>query len=305
VTTDPLQHLRELRQAALDEEHRLPVASMLSSAGIKASWAKLTAGEEVEEVVLTVSMDGSADVSATVAAKVSEAVQRATALLVRQMRDPSREVRQLYRGDLDKAELIQRGQAGGSLIFEVKRQRSVTGQLAVQDQATQTERALHELVEVLPESEQDDSSLDAILGQRVPVRLAVAEIVSAATRSKGLHLTLRMPGSNAVSSVLSRAQAEVLHNSLDELTVHRTRRTLVGRLDGLRTRRRLFYLETDDGREITGGIEEDQVPAVQAALNQRVIATLQVTENRAVSGRRGREHFLLTSLEVQPELEAN
>ena len=302
MTTDPLQPLRELRQAALGEHHESSIASMLSSAAINASWSKLTRGLEGDNVNLTVAMHGHGDVSATVAAKVSEAVQRATALLVRQMRDPSREVRQLYRGDLEKAELIQRGQAGRNLIFEIKRRRSAAGQLPLEDQATLVERALRELVEVLPESEQDDRSLDAILGQRVPVRLAVAEMVAAASRSKGLNLTLRVPGSASVSSVLSTNQAEVLHESLDELTVDRSRRTVVGRLDGLRTRRRLFYLELDDGREISGGIEEDQVPLVQASLNQRVIATLEVTENRTGSGRRGREHFRLISLSVQPEL---
>ena len=93
------------------------------------------------------------------------------------------DVRRLFRGDTEKAQLIQRGQSGATIVFEVRRNRTPPNGLNLVDVGTATEAALHELVEVLPETSEDDTALDAILGQSIPVRLAVSALVDATSSS--------------------------------------------------------------------------------------------------------------------------
>ena len=301
MTTDPLQDLRELRRAALEASSGSPAVDMLSAAGIDASWSQI-ASDEAGPARLVVAIDGTGGLDASAAADVTNGLQEATAMIVRGFRKPGENAVQLRRGDTGRARLVQAAQYGRTLVFEVPRSTLGDNQLPVADQATMVERAVGELVEVLPEGPEDDVSLDAILGQSASVRVAVEKLVKATRATPGIELELRTPGRSPVASVLSQAQAGVLGDSLGRVREEVERRQHIGRLDGLRTKRRLFYLEDDAGREWSGAIDEDLVGAVQAALNTRVIATVEVTTSRSVSGRRGREHLRLIRLDVMPEL---
>jgi len=184
----------------------------------------------------------------------------------------------------------------------VKRSPSGADHLEVDDQATLTEKAVGEIVQVLPETSVDDAALDAILGQRVPMRMAVSELVEVARAAHGLGLHWTLPGAVEITSILSGDQAEVLEDGLRQLQVETSRRQVIGRLDGLRTKRRIFYLEQDDGSEIQGAIDAEKVDSVLASLNERVLATVEVTVTKTAAGRRGREHFRLVNLAVQSQL---
>lgn len=300
--SDPLHDLRVLRQAALEAGHESTSVAMLTAGSIEAAWSKLTGSREAVPATLLVELGGTGDLQAAVAAAVSESVQKAIALIVRGMRNPSKEVRQLYAGDIAKASLTQRGQVGHQMVFEVQRRRAAEGEFGIEDQASMIERALSELVEVLPENPQDDRALDAIIGQRVPVRLAVGQLVAAATRARGLDLTLTIPGHDPVASVLSADQAVVLKDSLAETDVERRVTRLFGRLDGVRTKRRIFYLEDADGKEITGAIDEGRMRDVHDALDQLVQITVEVSRTRTKGGRVGKDHFRLIDLTVHEEL---
>lgn len=297
MTTDPLQDLRELRRAAKAATSGSALVDMISDAGIDAVWSQIAPAES-GPARLVVDVDGTGGLDAMAASDVTAGLQEATAIIARGLREPSESVTQLRRGDTDRAALVQAAQFGRTIVLEVPRAAGTADQLPVPDAVTLVERALNELVQVLPENAEDDRSLDAILGQSPAVRLAVEKLVRRAKGLPGVAFRLQAPGRESLRSTLSRDQAVVLDDSLSALVEMTSRRQYVGQLDGMRTKRRLFYLLLDDGREVTGGIDEDLVSDVQAALNARVLATVEVTQSQRASGRVGREHLRLVKLEV-------
>jgi hypothetical protein len=69
-------------------------------------------------------------------------------------------------------------------------------------------------------------------------------------------------------------------------------------LDGVRTRRRLFYFRVENEPEIHGLIQEELVDAVKENLDRRVEVTLEVVTTRSKAGKRRSRSYLL--LEIQP-----
>jgi hypothetical protein len=168
---------------------------------------------------------------------------------------------------------------------------------------TLSERAVRELITMLPRSVDDDASLDAVLAQRPTVRNAVNDIANAVpSRADGLDFHLTPVSGDVIDSVLSAEQADVLKSSLSESRVDRRTITIRGRLDGVRTKRRIFYLEPESGGDIHGAVDLDLLEAVRINLNRQVVATLHEERITAFSGRRNQPLYRLISLESAPEL---
>jgi hypothetical protein len=221
----------------------------LARASLAAADAKFSP-DHVPPPVLRVVLAGLRDVEARDSYLVTKAVQDATAKLGHILRNPRSETSAAHAADRAKALLIQRGQAGNILIFGFPAiaDEPTASNLPVNALETLGVRAARELVTVLPSSADDDAALDAVLAQRLTVRNAVNDIVNAVPRkASGLGLQLTPSSGEAVASVLSADQANVLKDSLKETRVDRRVVTVSGRLDGIRTKRRIFYLEPDAG----------------------------------------------------------
>jgi hypothetical protein len=273
----------------------------LARASLTAADAKFSP-DHVPPPVLRVALVGIRDMEAHDSYLITKAVQDATAKLGHIIRDPRSERSMAHPADRAKALLIQRGQAGNILLFGFPPilDESTTESIPLGRVETLGVRAARELVSVLPSSAEDDAALDAVLAQRLTVRNAVNDIVNAVPRkASGIGLQLTPSAGDAVSSVLSAEQAHVLKESLRETRVDRRIITMAGRLDGVRTRRRIFYLEPDSGGEIHGAMDLELLDEIRANLDHHVVVRLQEEHTQSLSGRRSQPLYRL--IRIQPD----
>jgi len=178
----------------------------LARASLSAAEAKFS-GREAP--LLRVVLSGVRAMDAHDSYLVTKAVQDATAKLGHIISDPTTERSAAYRSDRERARLIQRGQTGNVIVFGFP-ESTVEPQEYDLGITTETlaERAVRELVSVLPSSADDDASLDAVLAQRPTVRNAVNDIAQAVPRrAEGLGFRMTPTSGEAIDSVLSMEQA--------------------------------------------------------------------------------------------------
>jgi hypothetical protein len=99
---------------------------------------------------------------------------------------------------------------------------------------------------------------------------------------------------------MTTEQARILHGSLRESREAVGYETVSGRLDGVRTRRRIFYLEREGGGTIQGAVAPDLLDEIKENLDRPVTARLRVVRTTTIDGRRGRPVHEL--LEITPEI---
>jgi len=244
--------------------------------------------------------------SATDMAVITRAVQDATArvalLLLHPNEDRTRVDQELRR----RAELIPQAQSSNSLFFhfpEVVAQHSLFPEAEPPHLA---EQAVRELMNALPETAVDVATLQTLPARRVAIRKAVATLADAVATTGDVALTLVTPGLNDRSkSVLTREQAGHIGQMLTTTTVETTELGISGILDGMRTRRRLFYIVSEDpneAHEFEGAVAPDMMPRVQEAINMRVHARVSRTVTVAGDGSRSHPAYSLLSLQVDPTL---
>ena len=250
--------------------------------------------------LLHVSVIGEQTIDAYTFSDISRALQDATAKIGHIIRNPSGEVTQVQQTDRDKAPLIQRGQAGNAIFFGFPELDVSDDALIVDGIETLSERAVKELCDFLPANGSDDGALDAVLLQRDTVRNAVSDIVNAVAKNAGIGMALTPTAGEQVTRSMTTEQARILQGSLRESREAVGHETVSGRLDGVRTRRRIFYLEREGGGTIQGAVAPDLLDKLKENLDRPVTARLRVVRATTIDGRRGRPVFEL--LEITPEV---
>jgi hypothetical protein len=100
--------------------------------------------------------------------------------------------------------------------------------------------------------------------------------------------------------------ARELSDTLVAGNLDRERVEVAGRLDGLRTRRRVFFFEGPN-IEYEGGFEQDLADTVKAFIDKPAMAILERVRHRRVTGIAGRWSYRLLHLrrpgEPAPDLE--
>ncbi|HET6501097.1 MAG TPA: hypothetical protein VFG87_10080 [Amycolatopsis sp.] len=249
--------------------------------------------------LLKVSVLGSANLDAYTFSDISRALQDATAKIGHIIRNPQGEITSVQPGDRDKAPLLQRGQAGNTIFFGFP-EPALDDALIHDGIETLSERAVKELCDFLPANGSDDGALDAVLLQRDTVRNAVSDVVTAVVKNTGIGLRLTPTSGEEVARSMTMDQAKVLHGSLRESREAVGYETVAGRLDGVRTRRRIFYLERESGGTIQGAVAPDLLDQIKENLDRPVTARLRVVRTTTIDGRRGRPVHEL--LDITPEV---
>jgi hypothetical protein len=232
-------------------------------------------------------------------ARVTLAVQNATAKIAHLITDPRTQTSQARRAYRERAPLMPRGQSGPTLYFGFPTPEfdPVADPLLDVRVATLPEQATVDLIGLLPRDRADERAIEAVVARRVTERSAINDLVQAIREvHAGVSFSFSDHANRTASSVLSQDQATVLEEALRQTTLDRKTITLRGLLDGVRTQRRLFYLVDEGGREISGGIDTDQVRDVQVHIGEHVVATVEEVTSVAKSGRRSRPSYRLLSL---------
>jgi hypothetical protein len=227
-------------------------------------------------------------------------VQRAVARVAKARRNRVLLVERLRREDFVVARLDVAAAAPGSLVVKIQPhlQPAQDGEIPLGG-TTWAELALIDILTALPESEGDDASVEAILAGSPILRRAVADLV-VGRRGELLDVSfdLRRASGETITSRLTPNHTIALRRTLSAPTEERFVERRVGVLDGVRTRRRLFYFRVENEPEIHGLIQEELVDAVKANLDRRVEVTLEVVTTRSKGGKRGARSYLL--LDIQP-----
>lgn len=244
-------------------------------------------------------------VAAVEAADALNRLQRAIARLAKARRTRVIEVKRLARGDIDRARLNVLAAAPGSLTFQIQPQPAEDDENKLPSGGTTwTEIAMTDLLGALPETAEDSDVVDALGAGEPVLRRAVADLVQG-SRSTNLHMdfNLHRPGRESLTSRLSAEQIWILRRTLNVPTEDRSTQRRKGRLDGVRTRRRIFYLELPSGGEIHGLIDEELLPEVRKRLENVIDVTLEVVTYRTRSGRAGQARYRLIGIDAeQPSL---
>lgn len=156
---------------------------------------------------------------------------------------------------------------------------------------TVAEAAVRDLVELLPITGSDDAALDSVLSLPVTQRVGIGYLVKA-VRDTSLGVQLDMASAHGE---LSTAQAVVLSDALTEQRTATRTVTTLGVLDGLRTRRRIFYLDGSD-RSYQGSVDESVLQELPRYMGKPVEVTMEETVVQLANGRSGRPTYRLKSI---------
>ncbi|RBY87085.1 hypothetical protein DQ244_17250 [Blastococcus sp. TBT05-19] len=241
--------------------------------------------------------------------EVLEALQRATALVGDSLRPTVTDPQRITDQRIGRHQLDVLAPSPGSVVLTVV-PASEPPDLFGHEPTTWAEMALAQLVGTLPDDEDEDGDLlseaaqGAILASTSTVRAALAALARSIERTDAdLTLTLRRPSRVTTRSRLGRRTARLVLAIADEPITLTERHRYEGTLDGLRTRKRMFWLILDNGEEISGGIPERLLGAVRANLGQRVSVDVESTR-QGPEGRLGRPRHILSSLGMTTEDQA-
>lgn len=239
-------------------------------------------------------------VDAYTSSRVSLAVMETTAHFLRAIgsTDPEKEMR-ISRRNRESLGFVNLGSVGNTIYLGLPQSGGdeTDSLISRNDMPTLTESSVKSLAEVLPEDDQDDAALDAALGLHTVQRVGLKSLSETLTDlSRSIELTLRINAGEEVRGQLSTEQAQVLKSSLEETDLKKWDMTIEGHLDGMRTRRRKFFLDTPSST-ISGAVEESLLPILPQFIGKQVRAKVVVQQPRKKSGQHGRKAYRLIAIE--------
>lgn len=235
-------------------------------------------------------------IGAADAGDMLQRLQKAVARIARARRLRLPDVAKLVPADIEYARLDVAVSRPGSLIVGLTPHLD----LGEADQIptvgmTWAEIGAVELIRALPEHADDDQSLDSLLDASPVVRRAVADLITKRSNVEiDLSFTLaRQSGEEVVGAILTSRQSRLLAERLNVVREEREVIRLVGLLDGVRTRRQIFYFEPRGSSEIHGFVDESLVGEVKRHLGLQVELALETFILRSPSGRRSQRRYRL------------
>ncbi|MFD3567393.1 hypothetical protein [Streptomyces sp. NPDC058667] len=224
-------------------------------------------------------------------------VQKAVARLAKARRVRRADVVRLQPLDLVAARLDVAASMAGSIIVDLRPHvpavEESEGDL-VPASVSWAEIGAVELVRALPEGPDDEASMDSLFSASPVMRRAVADLISDLPNPNlDISLAVQRGTGERISSVLSAGQAATLRERLGVIREEREIIRLQGRLDGLRTRRQIFYFEPPSGSEIHGFVDDSLVSVVKEHLDREVEVALESFVLRSAAGKRSQRRYRL------------
>lgn len=232
-------------------------------------------------------------ISAGDAGDMLQRVQRAVARLARARRFRLPDVARIFPGDLEFARFDVKASLPGSLAIYLTPHSDESDE-NFSLSPTWAEIGAAELIRALPESSDDAQSIDSILDASPVIRRAVSDLVHhRANPNVDISFSLERRSGETISACLTSRQARSLEENLEVVREEREIINLSGRLDGVRTRRQIFYFEPHGIPEIHGFVDDSLVNAVKEYLGAEVDLKLESFIIRSSSGRSGQRRYRL------------
>lgn len=230
---------------------------------------------------------------------LTEHCSRAVASIGREIAEPARGG-QLTSADYTRAPIYASHTATGTVLFLASPE--APGMGGMDNGLTTAEQSLERLVSLMPESAEDEHFAERVRSLRATSARAVSEVAAAAKANSGLTMNLR-GAHEVVDSVVTEDQAEYIADLLSDTSKKVTHLTVKGRLDGMRFKRRMFYLESGDDDEYPETIDEALVDEVKDLLGQEVTARLEKITYTSLAGRRSRPTYRLVGVAQQTAID--
>ncbi|UOE45584.1 hypothetical protein [Agromyces larvae] len=281
----------------------LPDDGSRSSRLRRNSYLAFRARFEARVPPLKLRFDSSRAITATDLAAVTKALQDATARSAMLIIHPNQDRQRISADVRARVNLLPRSQSGNTIFFDFPRSVAEQTDIIRGDELTHlAEHAVRELIEALPESGDDYATLEALPGRRQTIRAAIKTLASAVKDTDSISLTLENPGGGAERSVLTVEQAREVPELLSATREEVSEVLVTGLMDGIRTRRRLFYILDDEHqREYVGSVEPSQLGLVQGVMGSIVEARLRKVVQVKADGSRSHPTYALRSLSTQQE----
>lgn len=301
--------LRDKYLRALQATEGSDPLSRLARAGLQASALKfsgLSLGEAATGPGLSFRLADRGNgglISANEVGDFLQRLQRAVARLAKARRARLADVVKLLPLDFEVARLDVAASGAGSIVVDLRphaQTPDAEGGELPPGGVSWAEIGAVELARALPEGPEDDESMDSLFSASPVVRRAVNDLISKLPNPNlDISLTVKRGTGERIASTISVGQAEVLRERLDVIREEREVVRMRGRLDGLRTRRQIFYFETPAGAEIHGFVDESLVTVVKAHLDEEVDVALESFVLRTAAGRRSQRRYRLIEVAGQ------
>ncbi|WP_157662964.1 hypothetical protein [Prescottella equi] len=285
-----------------DMRHQIDGSSWLDNlarASLVAADAKFGDGGRIP----ILAVDFAEDVDATSLSIVTESVQNAVARMGKYISNSSSAATQLRETDRQLTRIFPRRQFGRRIEFSFEPPLEAEGRLFdIPTVESVAEIAARELIQVLPGTADDQQAVAAVFARdRAPIN-AVRDIALAVERTSGIGMILTTNFGDEFGSIVTSEQARRITERLnDSKDLERETIKVEGRIDGMRTRRRIFYLESTS-RDYEGAFDSGMANAVKTHIDRPVVATLERVRPLKKAGPRGRWSYHLKGLE-EPQSE--
>lgn len=301
--TNPLRRASESLQRQIDSttDPRRQRSLRLALGSAVAAEGKFFPGRRHTSRLRVVVDAAGLPISSASSAKLTQAITDTTAMLGAyraSAQSPNLPTRMHY-SYRDRYSLVAVGSVGNVIEFGFRQFGSSTAEAPlfdVSDVETVTEAAVRDLVELLPVTASDDAALDSVLSLPVTQRVGLGYLVEA-VRDTRMGVSFDMTDGHGQ---LSTTQAAVLSDALTEQRTNTRVLRLEGVLDGVRTRRRIFYLDAD--RSYHGSVDEAVLPQLPRFMGQIVQVEMEETVVRQASGRSGNPTYRLISIDGEHPL---
>ncbi|CPU82277.1 hypothetical protein [Mycobacteroides abscessus] len=243
-------------------------------------------------------VDVNRDIDADVLSAVARHMQNAVARMGKHLHDPLSQANIVQESDKDRARLYPRRQIGRRIEFGVENLDIANPQLFVSHTETPAERAAIELVNILPESADPEAVAPLAAHDRALLNV-VKDVVEAVQAAAAVDLTVSTSSGALTGGVMTRDQAATINTDLLDGKYERDVIPVEGRLDGMRTRRRIFYLEAQ-GRDYEGVYDPELSDAVIRHVDKPVQAQIERVRLVRNTGKPGRWAYRLLALTDRP-----
>jgi len=231
-------------------------------------------------------------------AYVSDKFSRAVAAIGAEVRSLATSGEQLTQADYARAPIYMTSTPRGVLIFTPGAGSPVGEGRA----SSYAETALDRLANVLPEAADDSAMGERLNGLEPRTARAVLEVAEAAKRVQGLSMSYRSDKTaEPVDAVMTTAQARDIEDLLSDSSEQVEPAAFTGTLDGMRMKRRAFYLELDNGTSVSGVIDEDAIEDAKQLIDQRVHAVMQKVTRTTRGQRTLKPTYRLLSVQLAPD----
>lgn len=250
------------------------------------------------QAYLSVEILGS-EAEAYLSSQVALSVSDAAAYFAKALESPQKENVRITNSFRRKVGIRNAGTVGNRIIlgFNARQDDPQTPLIDESRLPSLGESSARSLTLALPSEESDNATVENSVALLDAERNGLFNLSRDLGRfNRTIKLDLTVNEETGSSGVLTPTHARSMYELLMEARKETWKIEVNGRLDGMRSRRRQFFLEADNRNEIAGTIDPDLLTELPKFIDKRVTASIKCVRMHYASGRTGKIAYRLESI---------